>query len=230
LTAALGSTLITDQSVSKEKVMATETSSRRRKECRPSELLTAALELFVEKGFAATRLDDVAARAGVAKGTVYLYFPSKEELFKAVIREGILPALAEGQSFAAQHTGDTANLLREIAYGWWRLIGATPLAGVPKLMISECRNFPEVAQFYFDNVIVPFRRLVGSVIERGIARGEFAPVKVESAIEAVFAPLLLMVIWRFSMAACCRGTATDPYEFIDQHLAIVLSGLERRTD
>lgn len=208
--------------------MASETQSRRRKECRPSELMGAALELFVEKGFAATRLDDVAARAGVSKGTVYLYFPSKEELFTAVIREGILPALAEGQTIVAQHTGDTPSLLRQIAHGWWRLIGNTPLAGIPKLMISECRNFPEVAQFYFDNVIVPFRRLVGSVIERGIARGEFAPVKVESAIEAIFSPLLLMVIWRFSMAACCRGTPTDPYEFIEQHLDIVLNGLARR--
>lgn len=211
--------------------MASETQpqSRRRKECRPTELLAAALELFVEKGFAATRLDDVAARAGVSKGTVYLYYPSKEELFTAVIREGILPALAEGQAILAQHAGDTSSLLREIVHGWWRLFGGTPLAGVPKLMISECRNFPEVAQFYFDNVIVPFRRLVGHVIERGIERGEFAPVKVEAAIEAVFSPLLMMVVWRFSMAACCHGTPTDPYEFIDQHLAIVLNGLERRT-
>ena len=209
--------------------MAAKTPSRRRKECRPAQLLAAALDLFVEKGFAATRLDDVAARAGVSKGTVYLYFPSKDELFKAVIREGILPALAEGQTIVAQHSGDTASLLRQIAHAWWRLIGGTPLAGVPKLMISECRNFPEVAQFYFDNVIVPFRRLVGSVIERGIGRGEFAPVEVESAIEAVFSPLLLLVIWRFSMAACCRGMPTDPDEFIERHLSIVLNGLVRRT-
>jgi AcrR family transcriptional regulator len=209
--------------------MPSETQSRRRKECRPSELTAAALALFVEKGFSATRLEDVAARAGVSKGTVYLYFASKEELFKAVINEGILPALAEGQSVVAQHDGDTTSLLYAIVHGWWRLIGNTPLAGVPKLMISECRNFPDVAQYYFEQVIVPFRRLVGNVIERGIERGEFSPVDVEAAIEAVLAPLLMMVIWRFSMAACCRATPLDPHQSIDQHLAIVLNGLVRRT-
>lgn len=202
---------------------------RRRKEARPSELIAAALELFVEKGFAATRLDDVAKRAGVSKGTVYLYFESKEDLFKAVIREGIVPAVAQGQALVNQHTGDTPELLRGILHGWWELIGATPLAGVPKVMISEARNFPDVARFYFDNVISPGRKLMAGVIERGITRGEFRPVPVESTVEALFGPVVLMMIWRFSMAPCCPPSTLEPRTFIDQHIDLALHGLIPRS-
>ena len=199
--------------------------SRRRKEARPAELMTSALALFVEKGFAATRLDDVARRAGVSKGTVYLYFSSKDDLFKAVIREGIMPLLGEVQDMVTQHNGDSGSLLREILYAWWRMIGGTELAGVPKLMISEAQNFPEVAQFYFDNVIVPGRALVANVLERGMVSGEFRRLPVESAVDVIFSPLMMMVIWRFSIGVCCRQTPPNPYQFIDQHLDIVLHGL-----
>lgn len=200
-------------------------SRRRRKEARPQELLSAALELFVEKGFAATRLDDVAARAGVSKGTVYLYFASKEELFQAVIREGIIPALAEGESLVAAYRGDAAGLLREVLLGWWRLVGATPLAGVPKLMISEARNFPDTARYYYENVIMRGRRLLGGVLERGMAAGEFRRLPVETTIDVVFAPLLMLAIWRFSMGPCCAQAASDPTAYLDTHLDLLLHGL-----
>ena len=121
---------------------------RRRKDARPSELTAAALELFVERGFATTRLEDVAARAGVSKGTLYLYFDSKEALFKAVIEEGIVPTLVAAEQQLAEHSGSAAELLRKLLFGWWQQIGGTRLAGVPKLIISESRNFPEVAQYY----------------------------------------------------------------------------------
>ena len=81
---------------------ATPVPRKRRKEARPSELLEAALELFVEKGFAATRLEDVASRAGVSKGTLYLYFENKDALFKAVVQEGIIPVIAENEAIAAE--------------------------------------------------------------------------------------------------------------------------------
>lgn len=205
------------------------TTSRRRKEARPAELTAAALELFAEKGFAATRLDDVAARAGVSKGTVYLYFASKEELFEAVVREGIVPALAQGEAMVAQHTGDTASLLRGILHGWWALIGATPLAGVPKIILSEARNFPDMARFYNDNVIQRGRALMSGVIERGIARGEFRAVDVPHAIDSLMAPLLFLVVWRSSMALCCANATSDPEHFIDRHLDLVLNGLLPRS-
>ena len=198
---------------------------RRRKEERPQELLSAALALFVEKGFAATRLDDVAARAGVSKGTVYLYFSSKEELFKAVIREGIIPALAEGESLVAGYSGDAAGLLREILLGWWRTVGGTPLAGIPKLMISEAGNFPETASYYYETVILRGRRLLGSVLQRGMAAGEFRNLPLETTIDVVFAPLLMLAIWRFSMGPCWAQSANDPAAYLETHLDLLLAGL-----
>ena len=202
-------------------------SRRRRKEARPQELLAAALALFVEKGFAATRLDDVAARAGVSKGTVYLYFHSKEELFKAVIREGILPALAENESLVATYRGSAAGLLREVLLGWWRMIGSTSLAGVPKLMVCEARNFPEVASYYYENVIVRGRRLLAAVLERGVASGEFRRLDVNTAIDVIFAPLLMLAVWRFSMGPCCRDGQRDPESYLSIHIDLVLQGLRR---
>ncbi len=89
----------------------------RRKESRPNELLEAALELFVERGFAATRLEDVASRAGVSKGTLYLYFESKEELFKAVVRSGILPVIENAESMVGQFRGNASELLRSVVKG-----------------------------------------------------------------------------------------------------------------
>src|SRR5437868_15475989 len=101
----------------------------RRKEARPQELLAAALDLFVERGYAATRLDDVAAQAGVSKGTLYLYFTNKEELFKAVVRENVLPVLDAAQEIIDNFEGGSADLFREIMMGWWLRIGSTKLSG-----------------------------------------------------------------------------------------------------
>lgn len=198
---------------------------RRRKEARPSELTAAALELFVEKGFAATRLEDVSARAGVSKGTLYLYFDSKESLFKAVIQEGILPALAEGEAILARHEGSAFDLLQQLLNNWWTLIGDTHLSGVVKLMISEARNFPEVAQYYYENVIRRGRALIGAALERGMAAGEFRPMDVNTCIDVVIAPVLMLSIWRHSMA-CCLGAQANPKEYLGIHLDLLRQGLQ----
>lgn len=196
---------------------------RRRKEARPSELTAAALDLFVEKGFAATRLDDVAARAGVSKGTLYLYFNSKEALFKAVIEEGIVPTLAAAEQQLAEHSGTARELLRQLLFGWWRQIGETRLAGVPKLIVSESSNFPAIAQFYYDNVIVRGRALLRSVLERGIAQGEFRALDIESTIDVIIAPLLMLVIWRYSFCHC--GSEIDPETYLATHFDLLVRGL-----
>lgn len=199
---------------------------QRRKEARPAELTAAALELFVEKGYAATRLDDVAARAGVSKGTLYLYFDSKDALFRAVVQEGIVPALAEGDSLVSTYTGSSADLLRDIVNGWWLTLGSTPLGGVPKLMISEARNFPELANFYHDTVIVRGRDLLRRILLRGIAAGEFRSLDIESTIDVVFAPLLMLLIWRYSMGSCgCRQQ--DPITYLNTHIDLTLGGLSK---
>lgn len=197
---------------------------RRRKEARPAELTAAALDLFVERGYAATRLDDVAARAGVSKGTLYLYFESKEALFKAVVREGLLPALAEGEALAAGFAGDSETLLRAVGSGMWRLIGAQRIGGIPKLIFAEARNFPEIARFYHEEVIRRGTALIRSVIERGVARGEFRAVDIDATIYIVMAPLLMRMIWRHSMDICAAAGVPDEAYF-DEYFDIMLRGL-----
>ena len=197
---------------------------RRRKEARPAELTAAALDLFVEKGYAATRLDDVAAAAGVSKGTLYLYFESKEELFKAVVREGLLPALAEGEQLVAGFTGGSEDLLREVGSGMWRLIGSQRIGGLPKLVFAEARNFPEIAAFYHEEVIRRGTALVRAVVERGIARGEFRPVDADAAIHIVVAPVLMRMIWRHSLDCCAVAGVADERYFAE-YFEIMLRGL-----
>ena len=199
---------------------------KRRKEARPSELTAAALGLFVEKGFAATRLEEVAQRAGVSKGTLYLYFDSKEALFKAVIQEGIVPALVEGEARLTRHAETSFELLEDILGIIWARIGETAYAGIPKLIVGEAGNFPEVAQFYYENVIRRGRALVGAALERGMASGEFRDMDIETTIEVVIAPVLMLLIWRFSMASCL-GREIDPREYLKIHLDLLRQGLLR---
>ena len=196
---------------------------RRRKDARPSELTAAALDLFVERGFAATRLDDVATRAGVSKGTLYLYFDSKEALFKAVIEEGIVPAIAAAEQQLAGHEGSAAELLRALLIGWWQQIGSTRMGGVVKLIISESRNFPDVAQYYHDHVIVRGRSLLRTALQRGFASGEFRRMDVESCIDVIIAPLLMLVIWRYSFCFCGNDIAPDDY--LNTHFDLLIRGL-----
>lgn len=199
---------------------------KRRKEARPSELTAAALGLFVEKGFAATRLEEVAQRAGVSKGTLYLYFDSKEALFKAVTQEGIVPALVEGEARLTRHAETSFELLEDILGIIWARIGETAYAGIPKLIVGEAGNFPEVAQFYYENVIRRGRALVGAALERGMASGEFRDMDIETTIEVVIAPVLMLLIWRFSMASC-MGKVIDPREYMAIHGDLLRQGLMR---
>jgi len=126
----------------KDKLCPVSAKRERRKEARPGELLEAALDLFVEKGFAATRSEEVAARAGVSKGTLFLYFQSKEELFKAVVIENLAGRFTEWNREFDQFEGSTADMLRYCMRVWWERVGSTQASGLTKLMMSEGRNFP----------------------------------------------------------------------------------------
>ncbi|HWP18335.1 MAG TPA: TetR/AcrR family transcriptional regulator [Burkholderiaceae bacterium] len=202
---------------------------RRRKEARPQELLDAALQLFVEKGFAATKMDDVASRAGVSKGTVYLYFPSKEELLKAVIRRNLSLTIAEGDDALSRFDGPTAELLHLLARQWWERVGETQASGIFKLIITEVRNFPDLAQFYAEEVIEPGRRLVTKLLQRGIDRGEFRPVPLLDTAHALIFPMLMLCLHKHSVGACAIGdeVTSDPRSFIDHHIDLLLHGLHR---
>jgi AcrR family transcriptional regulator len=203
---------------------------QRRKEARPQELLDAALALFVEKGFAATRSEEVAARAGVSKGTLYLYYPSKEELFKAVVRQNLSALIAEGEELAEHFEGPTADLLRCLMQTWWERVGNTAASGIHKIVISEVRNFPELAQFYNDEVIRPADQLFSGTVRRGIARGEFREMPVHEVAHALMAPMIFLALCQHSLGACAvHGNDVDPAALIRTHLDLVLGGLEVRS-
>jgi AcrR family transcriptional regulator len=197
---------------------------QRRKEARPAEIVAAALSVFVERGFAATKLDEVARRAGVTKGTVYLYFTSKDALFKAVVRETIVPCIAQGEALAKAHTGPARELFVKLVHAWWKLIGETELSGIPKLMMAEAVNFPDLARFYYDEVVTRGHGLVASVLERGIASGEFRAVEVPLVVRLVMAPLLHAAQWRYSFALCTREPF-DVARYVDTHIDLFLNGI-----
>jgi AcrR family transcriptional regulator len=199
----------------------------RRKNARPAELLAAALDLFVERGYAATRLDDVARRAGVSKGTLYLYFESKEELFKAVIRGGLVPAIERGERMVDEHTGTLADLLEKIILGWWQEVGNSQLGGIPKLMFAEAKNFPELARFYYQEVISRGYRLFGRVLDEGQRRGEFLPIETDHATRIVLAPLVFLLLWRHSFDVC-DSRRIDPETYLRLHMSLILDGLRVR--
>jgi AcrR family transcriptional regulator len=196
----------------------------RRKDARPSELASAALELFVERGFAATRLDDVAKRAGVSKGTLYLYFDSKDELFKAIVREGIVPRFVEFEERMRSYEGSSADLMRLLVKTWWQKIGATKLAGISKLMISEAGNFPELAKFYHDEVIVRGLAIFKVAIQRGIDSGEFRPMEIEHTPHICAAPVLMLMLWRNSFDLC-GVQEMNPETYLDIHTDLLVRGL-----
>lgn len=199
---------------------------QRRKEARPQELLDAALELFVEKGFAATRSEEVAARAGVSKGTLYLYYPSKEELLKAVIRANLSREIAEAEDIVRNFEGPTAELLSYLMDEWWRRIGETRASGICKLIISEVRNFPDIAQFYLDEVVLPAERMIGGVVRRGIERGEFRAVPVDDVVRALMAPILFLMLHKHSLGACPNiDRRLDAPHIIAVQMDLVLHGL-----
>ncbi len=201
----------------------------RRKTARPQELLAAALDLFVERGFAATRLDDVAARAGVSKGTLYLYFENKEELFKAVIRENLIPALGEAELAIDGHQGSSTDLFREIMMGWWERIGDTRLSGITKLMMAESGNFPEVARFYHEEVITRADAMIRRLLDRGIARGEFRAIDTLQATHVIIAPVLMLMMWKHSFVAC-RPESIAPQAYLQCFVDLLLNGLSVAPD
>jgi AcrR family transcriptional regulator len=195
----------------------------RRKAARPSEILAAALACFGERGFAATRLEDVAARAGITKGTLYLYFRNKEELFKAVVRQSLVPNIARAEAMVAQSGEPSPALLERLILQWAELY-ATPLSAIPKLILTEAGNFPDLARFYLDEVVHRGIALFQLVLRRGIERGEFRPLDTDLVARCAFAPLLLAMLWRHSFAAH-EGRALDVTMLCLTHLELLKHGL-----
>ncbi len=197
---------------------------RRRKEARPGEIVEAALELFVERGFSATKIDDVARHAGVSKGTLYLYFESKEALLSAAVREVLLPELERVEQRADSYEGSTGELMRQLAHNWRETVMNERLCGISKLMVAEAGNFPELAAFYVENVVQRTRRLAARMLERGIVRGEFRPLDVDYTARVGLAPIVFAAIFQRSLAAY-DDPEYDAGKFLDVHLDIFLRGI-----
>jgi len=196
---------------------------RRRKEARPGEILESALDCFAERGFAATRLEDVAARAGVSKGTAYLYFKNKEELFKAVVRAYVVPTIEHIEA-AVAGPGPAAEALERLFTDWVEKVHGARIGALPKLIIAEAGNFPELALFYREEVVQRVLRSVTGLLRRGIDRGEFRAVDVERAALCVIAPLMLATLLKHSLGSV-EALPIDAPALARGHLDLLLGGL-----
>lgn len=201
------------------------TRAARRPEARPAEIITAALELFAERGFAATRLEDVASRAGLSKAAIYLYFKDKTALLKAVVEAAVGPRLEVAQQLVGSHSGPVAPLLAGLLAFFGQQLEHSRLPDIIKLVISESRAHPELGRAYLDNVVMKALPLFQSLIERGMASGEFRKVDARLAVKCMVGPLLLGALWR-SVFQPIGAEPLDIEALARQQAEIFLRGLQ----
>ena len=195
------------------------------KEARPKEIVEAALEVFARDGFAGTRLDDVAEKVGISKGTIYLYFDTKEDLFKACVRETVGAHLAGTRDLAANFEGVTADLLYEIVRGLGNRFTQGGFKTILILMISEGQRFPELVSFYYEEIISSGLQMLRSVIQRGIDRGEFRDNGLSDYPQLLVSPMMMSVIWNHLFAP--KGGSLDIEEVLTTHVDTLLEGLKK---
>ncbi len=180
---------------------------QRRKEDRPQEITEAAFAAFAEKGYAATRVEEVAKRAGVSKGLLYLYFRTKEELFKAVVRSVVMPRID-----ALVNELDDSNLtaeqfIRGPVLDLMKRLPGSPISVVIRLMISEAPKHPDLVDFYWDNVASRGMAALQQLLERGVQNGEFRRTAVNDLPQLLIAPAMMSVVWGLVFAK--RSLDTD---------------------
>jgi AcrR family transcriptional regulator len=191
------------------------------------ELLDAALTLFVEKGYAATKVEEVALKAGVSKGTLFLYFATKEELFKAVIRSNLADHFPGWNQEFESFQGSTAEMLAYAMQSWWERIGNTRASGITKLVSSEGSNFPEVVEFYEAEVLRPGRNLFKAILQRGIDRGEFRAMDTDTAVYSLVSTVFFLSMWRHSLSPCDSSSTLDPQAFMQSHVDALIHGWQQ---
>ena len=172
---------------------------RRAPDERPQQILDAALAEFGEQGLAGARLDDIARRAGIAKGTIYLYFANKEELFREVVRQTIVARLDElTAEFGSAGAGSATEQLRAYMATWWASLRTPVFRTIYRLVVGELHRFPDLLEFYLDEVVARASTLHARVIERGIASGEFRPTDPRAAARIISSAFVSHSLW----AAC----------------------------
>lgn len=196
----------------------------RRKSARPSEILDAAVAVFAEKGFAAARMEDIARKAGVTKGTIYLYFQGKEDVFKTLVRESIGQTIAANTANARQFEGASSDLIRTVLSAIANLLLTSDRIVLPKIIMSEAGNFPELARFYREEVVDRGMALMTGIVERGIARGEFRRLPSDHVARLCVTPILFIVLWRTTFARF-DVTPMDVNAFFQTHIDVLLKGL-----
>jgi len=200
---------------------------QRRKDDRPAEIMTAALEVFTARGFSATRLDDVAKRAGISKGTLYLYFDSKDELFKAMVRETLVPNIELAEAQLGDDGVTTPELLVHVLRGMVSAI-ASPMGAIPKLIVAEANNFPDLARFYVEEVVGRGMSVLGRLLARGTARGEFRAVDPVAIAPIVMGPMMVLAMWKHALEPHAPAPARGLFElgaFFENYTDLVLHGL-----
>jgi len=193
------------------------------KEARPGEIVEAALEVFARDGFAGARLEEVAKRVGISKGTIYLYFDTKEELFKACVRETIGRHVTETSEMAAQFTGSTADLMQEIVSRLADRFFQPQYRTIMLLMISEGRRFPELVNFYYDEVLSTGLKALRGVLERGIARGELRESALSDYPMLLMSPVMMTLIWNHLFGS---HSEIDIEKALQAYFDAVLNGLK----
>jgi AcrR family transcriptional regulator len=197
---------------------------RRRKADRPAEIVSAALAVFAEKGFAAAKLDDIAARAGVSKGAVYLYFETKEDVFRAVVEQAIAPNIGAVKAMAAAHPGPLADLLRGVTGHVARVVATQPLGGVLKMVVGEARNFPEIARVWYDELVSQALGAMAAAISAAMDRGEVKPGDPRAYALQLIAPLLVAVLHQETFVP----VGAEPFDLpalLNQHIETLLNGM-----
>jgi AcrR family transcriptional regulator len=162
---------------------------------RPKQILHAALTVFGERGLGAARLEDIAKQAGLSKGTIYLYFPNKEELFREVVRDTVVTQLEAGERMVGETTSSVTETLTEFMRTYWRFIRSSEFAPLFRLIHAEIHNFPDLARFYAEEVVARGHRLVAGIIQLGIESGEFRKVDPAVAARMLTAPFVMHGLW-----------------------------------
>lgn len=197
---------------------------RRRAEARPDEVLDAALDLFIERGFPATRVEDIAKKAGLSKGAVYLYFPSKESILEALVRRAMVPIAASASQILDLSTDDPRQLLTAAATLMAERLSEPKLIAVPKLVMREVAGFPQLAEMYRREVIDQALPVLIRLVERGVDEGIFRPVDPEFAVRSILGPIFFHLI-AAELFGVLPERGLDLSRFVDQHLDILFNGL-----
>lgn len=198
----------------------------RRKEDRPDEILAAALSVFETHGFAAAKISDIAKQAGVAKGTVYLYFETKDQLFEALVRERIKPTFLNLTSMLDQFEGSATELLRGvIRHFYGNMVASDEKRAIMKILISEGSRFPNLVRFYHREVLAGAEKFMGEIVRRGIASGEFREAFAKSDPRVIMAPALMAAVHHMAFEAVAP---LDRERFVAAHIDLVLNGLKTR--